>query len=232
MVWLFGDIARGPVVSRPTSYASLVPADFLTLTYRIWMGPRSVGELGYTVIPEGSGRRVTWRLRLLLQPGAPEGKVTGDGASVLDSTGTLSSFTAAFAVGPQSVEVTGTRKEDVLTIHSTAFGVSSARVMQVDSTLAIGDGFFPGLVGGCPGRNERLTWQVFDPFTASSTEVALERERGDVTPPPPEDGCVLAVTYKGLKTLMWVDAQGIVQRQRTAVGWELVLESSQPTVRP
>jgi hypothetical protein len=187
-------------------------------------GQDAMGDLEYSVIAQGSGRRITWRLSLLLAAQGESGAVTANGSSMLDSTGTLSSFSATMALGAQTVEVSGTRREDVMTIQYSGFGASRARVVHVDSTLSVGDGFFPGLIGGCPRRNERLTWQVFDPLTLVSNDVSLERERGSVMPPAPEDGCVLAVVYKGLKTLMWVDAQGVVVRQRTPVGWELVLE--------
>lgn len=224
MTWLLSDLGRGPILTRPTSYGALAPLDSLDLLYRIWAGQRSMGELEYRVTAEGAGRRVTWRMMLQMSAGAASVPVAGDGFSTLDSSGTLASFHATLAIGPQALEVSGTRSDDVLTIRYGAFGVSRARVLQVDSTLAVGDGFFPGLISGCPGRSERLTWQVLDPLTMTAGEVSLERERGHTDPPAPDGGCVVAVIYKGLKTLMWLRRDGIVVRQRTPMGWELILE--------
>lgn len=224
MAWLLGDTSRGPILTRPTSYGALVPADSLDLTYGVWAGERSVGTVSYRVRAEGSGRRIAWRMSLQMQAGGSLVPVAADGFSILDSRGTLSSFAATAAIGPQTFEVRGSRSEDVLTVHYAGLGVSQARVFQVDSTLAIGDGFSPGLVAGCPARSERLTWQLLDPLTMTAAEVSLERERGRVEPPAPDGGCVLVVMYKGLKTLMWIDPRGIVVRQRTPVGWDLVLK--------
>lgn len=225
MWWLFGDPGRDPALTRPTAYAAMVPTQAVSLSYRVMAGRRPAGRLIYEVIPEGSGRRITWRLSLTFQPEA-HGAVSGEGETVMDSSGLPSSFFAALRIGAETMEVVGTRNGDVMSIRTSGFGVSHARVMHVDSTLSFGDGFSPGLVGGCPPKSERLRWQAFNPLTLAADDITIERERGKVDPPAPEGGCVAAVTYRGLKTLMWIDAGGVVTRQRSPVGLELVLEPS------
>lgn len=225
ITWLRSETrTRVPSLERPVSYSSLLPTDPLGIRYGIMAGQSRIGDLTYAVIPRGTERRITWQIRLSPEVGDHHTQANATGSSLIDSTGCLASFEAELMVESQRFQVVGAREQDILTVTYSGFGHTRARVMQVDSTLAVGDGFFPGFVAGCPPSSERLVWKVFDPLTRGASEIRVEQSHQAVSPPAPQGGCVLAVTFKGLTTLMWVDSEGVVVRQRTPVGWEIVME--------
>ncbi len=181
--WLgsMGWLLRGrlePASTRQVSYAALLPQDSLTLTYRVMVGQRAAGRLRYEVIRQGRARRLSWEMHILAQPAIPGTDLTGWGESVFDSTGLLSRFRIDLKVASHTLTLEGTREDEVLRLKGMGFGVQLSRAMTVDSTFAVGDGVFSGLVSGCVRPNEKLVWQALDPLTSGVSEVVLVAQVG------------------------------------------------------
>lgn len=223
---VLGARARVPRVETPVAAHSFLPRDTLSLTYVVLAGGQEVATLSYVVRPHGRGGSLSWKLSPLRSGPVPSPMpLVGEGFTTLSDEGVLTRFHVTFQLGAQRLEATGVREGDVLVVRGQGLGMSINRVVPVDTSLALSQGVVPGWMAGCPGLDQRWVWRVFDPFSSTEHEVAMEREPGRVDPPAPPGGCVAAVSYRDMKVLMWVDRHGIVVRQRLPVGLELVLTS-------
>ena len=226
VVWLVGETKSGPSTSiRRVSYSSLLPEFQGELEYDIYHSGTTIGSLTYRILPELTGKTLSWILTIATPHLDRIPAISTKGFAVFDSSEALSSFGAELSMVNRAFSIKGRKTEDDggLFIEYTGMGHSSSRVIPAHSSMVIGDGFFPGFPCVCPEPGERLTWQLLDPLSLHPVDVTLEEEENVVSPPSPEGGCVLAMKIQGLKSLIWIDSSGLVQRERTPMGWELVL---------
>jgi len=226
LVWLTRETRSDPSTSiRRVSYSSLLPEFQGELMYDIHYSDRSIGSLTYRILPELTGKALSWTLTIVAPHSGRIPAISAKGFAMFDSSETLSSFGAELSMANRAFSIKGRNRDDDsgLFIEYSGMGHSSSRVIPDHSDIVVGDGFFPGFPCTCPEPGERLTWQLLDPLSLHPVDVALEEEKDEVSPPPPEGGCVLAMKIQGLKSLIWIDSSGLVLREKTPMGWELVL---------
>lgn len=215
-------ISRPTTTSRQVSYSSLVNYFQGELRYDIQHGQEPIGDLVYRNFMSLSGRSVSWVLNLGFTS-RTEGAAKASGFAMLDADGTLSSFELELDMLGKTSRIRGQADGGVISLDYVGLGALPTNILPMDSTMTVSDGFLPGLPGVCPEPGERLTWRVFDPLSMQPQEVSLARCGSDILPPEPPGGCVLVMSHGDLETFIWVDNSGLVTRERTSLGLELVL---------
>ncbi len=225
MLWLAQNgPTRSSSTTRRVSYASMVSEFEGELTYGLWHGEQRFGQLVYQSKQVNGNRHIEWQLSANpMGTGMPQ-SLTVNGTISFGPTNSLQDFLVQLSLGDLEFEIKGRRKEAIIVVEYHGMGISSTRVLPVDSCLVVGDGLMPGFPGICPKNNKSLTWSMLDPLSLQPLEVVLRRVQSPPLPPP-EHGCVLSLEYRGTESLLWVDESGIVVRQRTPLGWDLILET-------
>ena len=223
LFWLIlNTTSRSTTATRQVSYASLVNNFQGELTYDILHGKNRIGDLRYRNFMSLDGRSVSWLLHLGFVSSSL-GVAKASGFAMFDTSGSLTVFELSLRIAERTSRIHGEAANGVMSLDFEGLEALPASMLPVDSTMTLSDGFLPGLPGVCPETGEVLTWRVFDPLSLEPQDVSLQRYEADILPPAPPDGCVLILSHGDLETFIWVDRAGIVMRERTSLGLELVL---------
>jgi len=168
------------------------------------------------------------RLHLRIHLAGEERRILSQTDIALDRDFRLVSFATSVTAGPLAVRANGRKRQDGLfEVTLTTGGASSVRTIEIPpDTLLYSPVQELALRNLRPGT--RLTLKTLNPLTLQATAVMIEamgRESivldGETIP-----ATRLVSSWQGMSLQSWVNADGLVVRQETPLGW--VIEACTP----